>query len=864
MATKIVIRTGTKIQIPILDVGEIGYVTDIRAGVIGDGSSNPPLLMSTKSTGDYDFSATNIVKFNKLIANTLNGIDFGALNASNGILVRTGDGAFSSRKLTSGNGSVKFTFPDGVLDNPDIRISPDLDLSSGTQGIILPRGTTDLAQRGPNVVGKLRYAINPGTPYKNVEIFSVDNAWRVLKEFVWQNDYALTVGTDYSSIQDCISRHLLVDCTGQSIINYPEGNFNIGNGIFFNYSGAKKSWSINGVQPLIKNINSIVSVTGTNNNWSVKFALDSVSNINVGNYVLVDSLKGYTHSCMRGKVNITQNSPAIVSCLQSDYAIVNTNFNFDSRVGDTFYTSLDPIGNTYPATFASKIQSISSANSFTSTNNAMGSRTQGIVYSCFDTTGTWYCPSNGSYNLVGIGNIATQELNVGDWISLNTSFIYNRRITAINNDNSITLDRPINDIPGVNVCPSTAGTAIRIYVNNNPELHLGTWLITNVDTVNNTVTFLNTAYSLPPVNKMGSGLCKILKSVVTFTNPADGGFNQYNESVNYTNIVIVSSTKTGINGINIYGNSRASVSDISCIGFTAGAGINVQDSSVIFCFENNKSISVSNCKMGISISGGSSLLFACQTIVNCITQYGIICDNNSTAIFIGTNNNQINPYKLPLSITDTPYGLFIYRNSSVYTEACVISNSQTLAIQVGASSSYDSTYSTVILNSTNAIRCTNASTVFCAESKFLASLNAKTGVECSYTGDFFGIRSNVSGYTQNFSITNNSSCLFTYGYSGENQGNAIVMAASCTFDLHQSFIYYGNSIKSFYPNNIYSTDCCSIIGYFASIYSDTGFSSSVYSNGGSYANLYLTNLYTNTTLSPPANVTGNNNSFIVR
>jgi hypothetical protein len=78
MAQRIILRTGTQAQIPILEVGEAGYVTDVRALVVGDGSSTPPEFMSTKSTGSFNFETTDTVYFNKIFANLYEGLSLNA------------------------------------------------------------------------------------------------------------------------------------------------------------------------------------------------------------------------------------------------------------------------------------------------------------------------------------------------------------------------------------------------------------------------------------------------------------------------------------------------------------------------------------------------------------------------------------------------------------------------------------------------------------------------------------------------------------------------------------------------------------------------------------------------------------------
>lgn len=57
MPSKILARRGAAAGIPTLDIGELGYVTDLKLGVIGDGTAGGAKIVTDKSTGTYNLTA---------------------------------------------------------------------------------------------------------------------------------------------------------------------------------------------------------------------------------------------------------------------------------------------------------------------------------------------------------------------------------------------------------------------------------------------------------------------------------------------------------------------------------------------------------------------------------------------------------------------------------------------------------------------------------------------------------------------------------------------------------------------------------------------------------------------------------------
>ncbi len=127
---RIIFRYGIDSQVNntpgvVLDVAEAGFTTDNKTVWIGDGTTNPPRLMTTKSTGDFTYSSIGKVVFaGALQAASVNGVDLSLFNISNGFVTRTGDKTFAERTFISSNGSIVIGNPAGTSGNVDFTLNP--------------------------------------------------------------------------------------------------------------------------------------------------------------------------------------------------------------------------------------------------------------------------------------------------------------------------------------------------------------------------------------------------------------------------------------------------------------------------------------------------------------------------------------------------------------------------------------------------------------------------------------------------------------------------------------------------------------------------------------------------------------------
>lgn len=139
----VVARYGLAANVPTLRMGEFGFDTDTKTLRVGDDTSAPTKVMTTKSTGSFDFSTVTQITLpgGTLVTNDgkVDGVDISTLNQSNGLLVRTGSGTFNNTTMVSGDGTLLITNPTGVLAGGiDIRLNPNVSfIPDGDKGDIV-------------------------------------------------------------------------------------------------------------------------------------------------------------------------------------------------------------------------------------------------------------------------------------------------------------------------------------------------------------------------------------------------------------------------------------------------------------------------------------------------------------------------------------------------------------------------------------------------------------------------------------------------------------------------------------------------------------------------------------------------------
>lgn len=125
---KIGARLGNYANVPALVIGEIGYAVDNKVFFVGDDTSTPPELMTTKSSKNFEYPNVPIVKYNsiELFENgTIDGIKPSLLNQNDGFVARTAEGVFAQRIFQTDEYLVVEN-PDGVEGDPKITVSQAL------------------------------------------------------------------------------------------------------------------------------------------------------------------------------------------------------------------------------------------------------------------------------------------------------------------------------------------------------------------------------------------------------------------------------------------------------------------------------------------------------------------------------------------------------------------------------------------------------------------------------------------------------------------------------------------------------------------------------------------------------------------
>lgn len=125
----IIVRKGLSVDAPALHEAELGYDTDTKTFRVGDDTPFPSKVITTKSTGEFNFSQADLILGNVSIATgkTFSGIDLNSLSANNGILVSKGSGDFSHVSLGSSNNTIDISNKSGVSGSViDIKLSNDV------------------------------------------------------------------------------------------------------------------------------------------------------------------------------------------------------------------------------------------------------------------------------------------------------------------------------------------------------------------------------------------------------------------------------------------------------------------------------------------------------------------------------------------------------------------------------------------------------------------------------------------------------------------------------------------------------------------------------------------------------------------
>ncbi len=126
VAQRIVVRMGLEAAVPALHFGELGLDTDTMTVRVGNDTANPAKIMTTLSTGNFDYSNTDTVIFNNIEfapGGGLQGVDLSSLTGGIGIVIGLAGGQFRHTTIGSSDNSVIITNGNGQSGTIDLKVS---------------------------------------------------------------------------------------------------------------------------------------------------------------------------------------------------------------------------------------------------------------------------------------------------------------------------------------------------------------------------------------------------------------------------------------------------------------------------------------------------------------------------------------------------------------------------------------------------------------------------------------------------------------------------------------------------------------------------------------------------------------------
>lgn len=126
---RVVARSGMSASVPALMIGEIGWDIDLKRFRVGDDTTSPPYVMTSKSLGIFEYNFITYVQYPEirmLPKGTVDGVDISELNANNGLVTRRGPNLWAHRSIVTNDPQyVKITNGNGVSGNPTIDLSDE-------------------------------------------------------------------------------------------------------------------------------------------------------------------------------------------------------------------------------------------------------------------------------------------------------------------------------------------------------------------------------------------------------------------------------------------------------------------------------------------------------------------------------------------------------------------------------------------------------------------------------------------------------------------------------------------------------------------------------------------------------------------
>jgi hypothetical protein len=562
MATQIQFRQGNAAAVPALNIGEPGWSVDTKTLNVGDGSGTPPQVMTSKSTGTFSYPNIVSAKFPRLISGpgTLAAVSY---------FFNDNDGTTGLYSPGTGQVSIAATGVDRLVANSTgLAITGDVTVQTGNR-----YDTVDVSALNPsNVVGLM---VKTG-----------------------DSTYA------FRSLLPGAGMAAATDGNGNANAGGTIGNLTFGlanNPTIPGQGGVQLPAGTTGQQTQIAAANGVVRYNNTENyfegyidgEWRpfVDYVAGHVANV-PSEFSDIQSAINYYASRSTGGTVTVKLAPGTYTVAASLSAASLTN-SVIVQGAAPISIALDPNTPVVSVT--------GSAGAWLVTYKLSAAIPTGMTtdYSVVIDSlyGSGDCPVVGNFSVLADGvfvsqtslstvKTVSQNANLNLWYSVNDNIMLAatgqppviRKITAITNNNTMTLNAPMlagtqtnyfhrrlvslvgtlsatnsTTVNGTNTTFTTAlnagdllilGTSNQVVevesITNNTTLvvgqavtctneaayvisscvtHLGCWQIQSLNTVNNYVTVLNTSQSQqPPINGITAGSIVFLPSAILFTS----------------------------------------------------------------------------------------------------------------------------------------------------------------------------------------------------------------------------------------------------------------------------------------------------------------------------------------------------------
>lgn len=688
MGVRIQFRRGVQAEIPTLAVGEPGYDVDVKTLRIGDGTSNPPRVPSTKSTGSFDFRTMTDWMTPRLLPNagvvnapaysfagngstgmwliqpnqiafstsgasrlivhngginiggnivvsdngTVDGVDISRLNAANGVLTRIGANTFANRTLTGTANVIRIDNGDGVAGNPIVDMADNPQLP-GTGFMTAPAGNT--SQRpNPAFDGYTRFNNSP--TFRCLEIY-VDGRWFQLMQKVQSGSYSISIPGTFNTFNEAFEYLSHITTEGVVLIALGAGKLNLSASNDFNRLPKGIKYLIYGAVPDNKNITGIsaVGADATNGGWSVSYTVNSVTGVSVGDYVIVDHMN--FDSTMLGEGFITQTGgTGNITGVSSGRDVPS--FDTTVQAGISYIAA---VGQGRADLQRRMVSTVSNSSALVMSGNADFGLTRQTYMRQVKLTGQVFLHGTDNFRIVGSGTSFLGELNIGDIVNVGYAFATVEQIHS-NTEMTIrgwlvgTLARAATGTP-----TQSPGGLLDLFAMRQGEMHLGTWRVTAVDGISNIVTVNVKGVTAPPQKglRTSGSTMKVMKTVIsggdhTPFQITDGA------QVILQDIAIVRELTTAPLNIAVSVWDGGEVEFRRYVGINGfGYGVYGQRNASISGFlaagasaAATSTLAISNVVEGITVSNNCYVSLANTYLTSCRNR-GILVDNGSTLNF---------------------------------------------------------------------------------------------------------------------------------------------------------------------------------------------------------------------------------------